>query len=166
MADYYRQFSARITNITATERAWLTTYLENGSAITSLCAELGVEIPEDYCDDFPDFEWSFEVVRDSSTSLWLRTGESFDFVHIAWLVQAFLRLFRPRDAFWMQWGDSCSVPWPECFGGGALFVTAAGASDFHTVDWIAERRRAHNAMLAQASDAGDVRPRSDSASDT
>ena len=158
MADYHRSFSSFIMTITAAERAWLTAHLEGDSDVASLWAELGIETPEDYCDDFPDFEWSFEVGKDSSTDLWLGAGDSFDFSHVGWLVQAFLRRFRPRDAFSMQWGDTCSAPRPEGFGGGALFVTATGVADFHTADWVAERHRAHDAMVAQASNAGEVPP--------
>jgi hypothetical protein len=58
----------------------------------------------------------------------------------------------------MQWGDTCSAPRPEGFGGGALFVTATGVADFHTADWVAERHRAHEAMVAQAFDAVDGKP--------
>ena len=85
--------------------------------------------------------------------LWLYAERDFDSSHVAWLAHSFLKRFRPHDWFSMEWAVTCTKPRIGSFGGGAVFVTAAGAEYVTTATWVNARRGKHAAL---PSDAGNV----------
>ena len=68
--------------------------------------------------------------------LWFYAEESGSPDNVAWLVQKFLKRFRPDQCWSLTYAATCSKPRVGEFGGGAVFVTADD-------DLLAERLRFH-----------------------
>ena len=56
--------------------------------------------------------------------LWVYAEESGSPDNVAWLVQKFLKKFRPDQCWSLTYSTTCSKPRVGEFGGGAVFVTA------------------------------------------
>ena len=56
--------------------------------------------------------------------LWVYAEESGNPDNVAWLVQKFLKKFRPDQCWSLTYATTCSKPRAGEFGGGAVFVTA------------------------------------------
>jgi len=56
--------------------------------------------------------------------LWFQGKEYGDPGAVAEFARDFLRRFRPRDGFALEYAQTCSGPRLDGFGGGAVFVTA------------------------------------------
>lgn len=76
--------------------------------------------------------------------------------HAAYLVQRFLKTFRPRACWSLTDAVTCSKPRPGAFGGGALFVTAESIEPLHAHAFIDARRAAFDTL--QQLSCGSSRP--------
>lgn len=167
MADYYLQFSETLDGLSLAEREWLarqleTIYVAAGREYT--CDELPETCsPEDiaWCglrvfrelaasdeDDDGEAGFQFALNTDPATGcyLWLYAEEDGRPDHVAYLVQRFLQVFRPRDCWSLTYAVTCSKPRPGAFGGGALFVTADAIEPLHAHAFIEARRAAFDAL--------------------
>ena len=112
MANNYRDFSQVIRNLKPKEYKWLSEQLESPDE---------VDVPEDEADFWPGFQVKF---RDDNTTIWFYTVEHGNIHNVAAFVHAFLKKFRLREVFVMNWADTCSKPRIEEFGGGAIIISA------------------------------------------
>ena len=149
MADNYLQFSEIVPRLTAEEEAWLREQLQPvlvfGEQEFLEDDPLGPALPEGEPDfsgprfqrDNPDFDPSFDRLgfdfafhgeHDEQDQwgrhLWVYAEAYGNPTHVAWLVQKFLKRFRPNDSWSLTYATACSKPRVGEFGGGALFVTA------------------------------------------
>ena len=65
--------------------------------------------------------------------------------NVAWLVQKFLKKFRPDQCWSLTYAATCSKPRVGEFGGGAMFVTANKIKWQNAYDFIEEQRTAFKA---------------------
>jgi hypothetical protein len=80
--------------------------------------------PDDEC---RGFEYDFSTDEDADgwgRHLWIYIEEWGNADNVAWLVQKFLRRFRPDQCWSLTYATTCSKPRCGEFGGGAVFVTA------------------------------------------
>ena len=126
MADYYTSYSAEIKGLTDEESKWVHSRIK--------------EIEEAGDDDAVCELGEVEVV---DGALWFRGEEHGDPRAVAEFARDFLKRFRPRDGFALEYAQTCSRPRLDGFGGGAFFVTAEGIECVETAAWVAERRREH-----------------------
>jgi len=147
VADNYLQFSEVVARLKKKEEAWLTKQLQPIRVFANkeypedaVPAELadtdadwtGVRFLRDKTDHDPDwdalgFEYSFHDDHDKGgwgRHLWVYAEESGCPDNIAWLVQKFLKKFRPDQCWSLTYSTTCSKPRAGEFGGGAVFVTA------------------------------------------
>ena len=69
--------------------------------------------------------------------------------NVAWLVQKFLKKFRPDQCWSLTYATTCSKPRVGEFGGGAVFVTADEIKWQNAYDFIEEQRTAFKAKQKQ-----------------
>lgn len=147
VADNFLQFSEVIANLTEQEREWLKDQLqpvrvfgESEFPEDAVPPELadrdadwrGVRTLRDKPDhdaqwDALGFEYRFHEDHDRGgwgRHLWLYAEDWGDPSNVAWLVQKFLRKFRPDQCWALTYATTCSKPRVGEFGGGAVFVTA------------------------------------------
>ena len=165
MADNYLEFSEVIGNLTEPEEAWLKEQLQPIRAFAdneypedAVPAELadtepdwsGVRFLRDKPDhdsqfDTLDFEYDFHDDHDTGgwgRHLWVYTEDWGDASNVAWLVQTFLKKFRPDQCWSLTYATTCSKPRVGEFGGGAVFVTAEAISWQNAYDFIEDQRAA------------------------
>ena len=70
--------------------------------------------------------------------------------NVAWLVQKFLKKFRPDQCWSLTYATTCSKPRAGEFGGGAMFVTADEIKWQNAYDFIEEQRAAFKAKQSKA----------------
>lgn len=133
VANNYLLFSESIPAISVKEKKWIDAipqgieyadsvdYTEDTweaafRAALELCG-IDVKDIDDRLDDFPCFDWSTE-----DGDWWIYTEESGDIEHVACVVQAFIRKFRPDFIFKLTWAQTCSKPRISNFAGGCLVV--------------------------------------------
>jgi hypothetical protein len=128
MANNYCFFSAEITNLTAKELAWISKkYIEakekdaDGELIADFLIEVGPP--------------------GAPNSVIFYADESGTPENVADFVQAFLRKFRQKGCFTLEWANTCSSPRPGEFGGGAVFVTAKNQQWINTGEWAANQEK-------------------------
>jgi hypothetical protein len=136
LADNYLQFSEMIENLTPEEKVWLENIPDRGDyednpkyddgeawlkAFGAALVDYGLDVAsiEDTLDMFPYFEYSTD-----DDDFWVYTEESADPAHVACVVQAFIKKFRPDMVFTLTWAEACSKPRVGEFGGGAVLVSA------------------------------------------
>ena len=165
MADNYLQFSEVVANLTEQEEAWLKDQLQPVRAFGEK------EYPEDavpadladtdadwsgvrFLRDKPDhdaqwdalgFEHGFHEDHDTGgwgRHLWLYAEDWGDASNVAWLVQKFLKQFRPNQCWSLTYSATCSKPRVGEFGGGAVFVTADTIQWQNAHDFIEDQRAA------------------------
>ena len=163
MADNYLQFSEVVAKLTEQEEAWLKDQLESVRVFGEK------EYPEDavpadlagkdadwsgvrFLRDKPDHdaEWDalgFEFSFHDDTGgwgrhLWLYAETWGDITNVAWLVQKFLKQFRPDQCWSLTYSATCSKPRVGEFGGGAVFVTADTIRWQNAYDFIEQQRAA------------------------
>jgi hypothetical protein len=152
VADNYLQFSEVIAKLTEQEEAWLKSQLESirvfgekeypEDAVPVDLADKeadwsGVRFLRDKPDhdaewDSLGFEFGFHEDHDNGgyvtdgwgRHLWLYAECWGDVSNVAWLVQKFLKKFRPNECWALTYSTTCSKPRVGEFGGGAVFVTA------------------------------------------
>lgn len=162
MADNYLEFSEKLDNLTAEEEAWLKEQLQ--TIVVYGNREFAEDDPATASDpdftgprflrDNPDFDspWDvlgFEVAfmddKDDDTSptryLWLH-ADCGNPDHVAWLVQKFLKRFRPDQRGSLTYAGTCSKPCIGEFGGGGVFVTANEIKWQDAGDFVAQERAA------------------------
>jgi len=140
MATCGTVFCAAVTDLTDAEQQWWKDQLEivelpeGGEAPAGLqeCPNLD---PEDCDGGFYAFEWDF---RDQTVVF--HSGESGNPAMVAWLVQQFLKKFRPRQSWGLVYA-ALSTRLGDC-SGGAYFVTA------HKIEWFGARRWLERRMRA------------------
>jgi hypothetical protein len=171
VADNYLQFSEVVANLTEQEEAWLTDQLESirvfgekeypEDAVPADLADReadwsGVRFLRDKPDH--DAEWDalgFEYGFHDDTGgwgrhLWLYSDTWGDVTNVAWLVQKFLKQFRPDQCWSLTYSAACSKPRVGEFGGGAVFVTADMIRWQNAYDFIEEQRAAFGRKEAVA----------------
>ena len=158
MADNFLQFSEVLTALTDQEHAWLREQVQYIYVVGD--REYTVDdLPADFSseqvdwegyrvfrsrnsadDEYTDFEFSFDKNDDGSRDLWLYATESGSPEQVAFLVQQFLRRFRPEQCWSLTYAETCSKPRIGEFGGGAVFVTAGHVDFANARDFIEEQR--------------------------
>ena len=165
MADNYLQFSEVVARLKKKEEAWLTKQLQPIRVFANkeypedaVPAELadtdadwtGVRFLRDKTDHDPDwdalgFEYSFHDDHDKGgwgRHLWVYAEESGCPDNVAWLVQKFLKKFRPDQCWSLTYSTTCSKPRAGEFGGGAVFVTADEIKWQDAYNFIEDQRAA------------------------
>jgi hypothetical protein len=168
MADNYLEFSAVLPNLTQPEEAWLKEQLQKvcvfGDATypeDAVPAELadrepdwsGVRFLRDKDDYDPawdclDFYYAFHDDREVDgwgRHLWVYSEEHGNADNVAWLVQKFLKQFRPDQCWSLTYANTCSKPRAGEFGGGAIFVTADETKWQNSYDFVDQERQAFEA---------------------
>lgn len=154
MANSYVQFSAELINLSDEEAEWLKAELrgpvfdfedgDDDDKKRELCIawakEHGVDVddgdPVDFFGCWPRFDWSINRV-DILEHLWIRDDEgSGDIESVVSIVRRFLRKFKRKDAFVLEWAETCSKPRIGEFGGGGVVVTAKETKWFVPSDMI------------------------------
>ncbi|MGO9115646.1 MAG: hypothetical protein ACLP9L_41090 [Thermoguttaceae bacterium] len=167
MADHFQQFSEMLPNLTAEEAAWLEEQLqpilvfgdrefcEDDPAIATLPVSdpdfTGPRFLRDDPDfdcryDVRDFEFDFIDDQDNGTpptrELWLYADTHGNPEHVAWLIQKFLKRFRPDQCWSLTYANTCSKPRVGEFSGGAVFVTANEIKQQTADDFVQQQRAA------------------------
>jgi hypothetical protein len=131
MADYYMSYSAEIKGLTEEESKWAHSRIK----------EIEDAGDEDAGDE--DAVCGLGEIEVVDGVLWFHGEEYGDPGAVAEFAWEFLKRFRPRDSFALEYAHTCSSPRLDGFGGGAVFVTAEGIECVETAAWVAERRREH-----------------------
>lgn len=159
MAESYVQFSEVLAPLTDAEANWLRrqlapVYVFGDRAFSEddlpedltpdkadrICARAFRDLDND--DEELGFGYEFRSDPELGQHLWLYADESGCPDLVAYLVQKFLRQFRPGACWSLTYSASCSKPRIGEFGGGALFVTAETIESFEVGDFLAQRRAA------------------------
>ena len=162
MADNYLQFSEKLDNLTANETAWLEEQLQpivvfgdrefadGDPAIATLPGDPDFTGPR-FLRDNPNFDSSWDVLGFEAAFhddgdppahyLWLHADYGNP-DHVAWLVQKFLKQFRPDQCWSLTYAGTCSKPRIGEFGGGAVFVTANKIEWQDAGDFVEQQRAA------------------------
>ena len=188
MANNYLQFSEVIVDLMEPEEAWLKEQLqqvclfgdkefpadEDGYpagnpketadqdpdwVIPRFLREHRGELEDDaqgFCAEFHDDHAS---ANGWGRHLWVYAEEGGDPDHVAWLVQKFLKRFRPRECWSLTYATTCSKPRIGEFGGGAIFVTADMIYQQNAYDFIARHQSAFEAERKDAQIARLAMPR-------
>jgi hypothetical protein len=168
MADNFLEFSEVVKDLTEPEEAWLKEQLQpirffgdREYPEDAVPAELtdtepdwaGVRFLRDKTDRDPDwdalgFEYAFHEDGEPGgwgRHLWLYTECWGDVDNVAWLVQKFLKTFRPDQCWSLTYSTTCSKPRVSEFSGGAVFVTADTILWQNAYKFIEEQRTAFEA---------------------
>jgi hypothetical protein len=165
------EFSEVLPNLTEAEEAWLKEQLQiirvfgdqeyPEDAVPAELADTkpdwtGIRFLRDKKDhdaqwDDLGFEYSFH--DDPPTGwgrhLWLYTEGWGNISNVAWLVQKFLKKFRPGQCWGLTYAATCSKPRVSEFSGGAVFVTAKRICWQDGGDFIERKRAAFKKKPAQ-----------------
>ena len=140
------------------------------SAPRSICAAVPAELADTDADwagirflrDKPDhdpdwdalgFEYTFHDDHDEGgwgRHLWVYAEESGCPDNVAWLVQKFLKKFRPDQCWSLTYSTTCSKPRTGEFGGGAVFVTADEIKWQNAYNFIEDQRAAFKVKHSKA----------------
>jgi hypothetical protein len=168
VADNFLEFSEIIPKLTPKEEAWLKEQLQpirvfgdKEYAEDAVPAEMADTEPDwagvrflrdktDYDAQWDDrgFEYAFHDDADTDDwgrHLWFYTEEWGNASNVAWLVQKFLRKFRPDQCWSLTYSTTCSKPRVGEFGGGAVFVTADEIKWQNAYDFVEEQHAAFKA---------------------
>lgn len=132
MADNYQQFSEEIKKLTPKEEKWLRDLLATPETRESFLLEARRHVDEE--EDL-DFSWSFDDDEVEGMGLWVYAEDAGNIEHVVLLVRAFLKKFRPKTCWTLEYADTCSRPRIGAFGGGAVLVTATDAQWLSTSTW-------------------------------
>ena len=162
MANNYLQFSEVIKELTEPEEKWLKEQLQETKNATVDAAddEDSTSGSQSYaflrdkpeydaadCDSL-GFDYDFHDDDDMVNwghHLWVYAEECGNADNVAWLVQKFLKKFRPKDCWGMTYAVTCSKMRVDEFGGGAVFVTADRVRWNDCYDFICRQTTAHKA---------------------
>lgn len=140
MANNYLMFSEAIDHITDEEKQWIEDipegieYCDNPdyeddeewvNAMLDKMTVLGIDHEQvvDMLELFPYFKFNLQESPKRGRFWWLTTDESADLAHVACVVQAFIRKFRPDYIFKLTWCEYCDKPRIGEFGGGWVVVS-------------------------------------------
>jgi hypothetical protein len=158
MASNYLEFSERIDNLSPAEKEWIDAlpsaieYEDNPDfhdekewegALVDKLASIGIDVDNDVIDTldmFPYFNYEIE-----QGGWWIYAEESAYLDHIAYVVQAFIKKFRPDYIFKLCWAEYCDKPRVGEFGGGWLAISkdeVVYGNTYAAVDEAAEALRA------------------------
>jgi hypothetical protein len=173
VADNYLQFSEVVANLTEQEEAWLKDQLES-IRVFGEKEYLEEAVPAELADKEADwsgvrflrgkpdhdaewdalgFEFDFHDDPDKGgwgRHLWLYSEVWGDVSNVGWLVQKFLKQFRPDQCWSLSYSATCSKPRVGEFGGGAVFVTADTIRWQNAYDFIEEQRATFGGKEAAA----------------
>jgi hypothetical protein len=127
VADYYTGFSEVIQNLTDEEKEWVEGIPtmcgcdDDIKALAKALEEYNIVSDAESLDNFPQFTSQIDHNGSWWISTWDEEGANLD--HVAWLVQAFIKKFRPDFVFKLTWAEYCSKPRVGEFGGGWLVVS-------------------------------------------
>ena len=173
MADNFLQFSEVIPNLTEPEEAWLEEQLQTirvfgdkAYAADAVPAELADTEPDwsgprflNDQDDFdpdwdtPGFECDFDTDTDEGgwgRHVWLHADDWGNTESVAYLVQQFLKAFRPDQCWSLTYAATCSKPRVGEFGGGAVFVTADEIKYQNSYEFVEEQRTVFETKRSKA----------------
>lgn len=136
MSNSYLLFSERIDDLTKEEKAWIDdlpsdchydddegpgTRDDWEQKFNAALIAYGLDTSgiADTLGTFPDF-----ACKTREGYWWLYAEESADIAHVACVVQAFIKKFRPDYVFKLTWCGYCDKPRIGEFGGGWLVVGA------------------------------------------
>jgi len=134
MANNYMQFSELVENLTNEERAWIEKLPDRGDYEDNPDIEedwekhfgaalidygLDVEGLDDTLDSFPGFDYKIEA----DGGWWIYVDEGGYLDHLAYVMQGFIRKFRPEFIFKLTWAETCSKLRIGEFSGGCLVVS-------------------------------------------
>jgi hypothetical protein len=168
VADNFLEFSEVVVSLTEPEEAWLNEQLQPirvfgnkeypEDAVPAELADTepdwaGVRVLRDKDDHDPrwdalGFEYMFHDDHEPGgwgRHLWLYSEDWGEVSNVAWLVQKFLKTFRPDQCWSLTYSATCSKPRVGEFGGGAVFVTADTISWQNAYEFIEEQRTAFEA---------------------
>ena len=159
MADNYLEFSEIIANLTGPEEAWLKEQLQpirvfdgkghRAEVVPFLLDKTDYDLEWDAL----GFEYRFHDDNDPGgwgRHLWFYTEDWGNADNVAWLVQKFLKQFRPQECWSLSYAATCSKPRIGEFGGGAVFVTADTIVWQNSGDFIESQRAAFDRKEATA----------------
>jgi hypothetical protein len=95
-----------------------------------------------------DFEFGDDQPDRWGRHLWLYAEEDGEPGNVAWLVQKFLKTFRPDECWSLTFALTCSRPRPREFGGGAVFITADEMKWENVYSFTKKERAAFEAKTA------------------
>jgi len=167
MFDYFLRFSAFLAELTGAECEWLQEQfaivyivdgveypegeLPAGKAETDATwigcrAYLGWDGYEPDPADEVGFLYSFADKPDKAGRwfLHLYATQSGNVANVAYIVQRFLKRFRPSDSWFLTFCIGSDRAGVGEFGGGAVFVTATDVESFTVEDWATVRAREHD----------------------
>ena len=127
VADYYTQFSAVIGPFSAKAATWLTDELTRATADE---------------DDTLGCEWEIQTQgplnnpQVPTATLWVHSFEWGNLNLLDDILTKYLEKFAPNESITIEWGNSCSKPRPDGFGGGAMVITATKTYSMNTSNWI------------------------------
>lgn len=116
MANNYVQFSQTLTIDTPEQEKWLKEMLETPD-------EKKLEKLE--IDDWPGFSYELDA-----KSLWVYSEEGGDINNLVYLVQEFLKKFKPKACWCLTWAETCSKMRVDEFSGSGVLVTAKKVYEF------------------------------------
>ena len=134
MADYFTHYSAVLTDLTPEEEDWLKAEYKRRRGVENFDDVENFDVDT----TMGDFEVSFEAMSSTERrQAWFHTPNGYgNLDHVADFVQQFLKKFRPKDSWSMEWSNDCSKPRLDGFGGGAFVVTAGRVYWINTSDWV------------------------------
>jgi hypothetical protein len=158
VANNYLQFSEVLAHLTDEEEEWLEEQLEeiddepsvgSPTSVGNKPAWYGPRFLRDHENYEPGsglgFSYSFlddEWIQSWGRHLWLYAEECGNLDNVVWLVQKFLKKFRPDQCWSLTFATTCSEPRVGEFGGGALFVTAESTCSENAHEFVAQKRTA------------------------
>jgi len=160
MTNNYLQFSECVGDLTHKEICWLHKVLDKKLSVHALKKLLNFRRQADFrqVDDadlefFPDFGWQISENESITISLaqgsesrlpkqtlWLYSEANANINHVALLIQAFFRRFRPHAFFSLSWAEYCDKLRPGEFGGGVLVVTVTKIKYTNNGLWLSSQR--------------------------
>lgn len=127
MADYFTHFSAVLEGLTKQEASWVDQEYRKRITAGDLDESMG------------DFDLELEDDDKGGRRAWIHSPDGCENIdHVADFIQQFLKEFRPKEAWSMEWSNDCSKPRLDAFGGGALVVTAKKIHWMSTSDWVSK----------------------------
>jgi hypothetical protein len=157
MADTYVEFSQVLSHLSTDEVSWLQNQLDivyvldgkegadpADATWTGCRAFRDMEDPDLEFDEDVGFDYSFsdEVHKEWGRYLWIHSEQNGSMDRVAYLVQKFLRKFRPDQSWSLTYAITCSKPRVGELDGGAVFVTGSDIKHFDTWQFANEEAAA------------------------
>lgn len=139
MANNYTQFSDGIHHLTKEEEAWIRSVLIDPTVDPDGPDAKNPDLIWNQDNEDLGFDWKIvsDEINGRYLCLYTNSGEG-DVEQVILLAQRFLKKFRPKEYFTVEWACTCSRPRVGEFGGGAAIVTAKGTKYMNTDTWLAD----------------------------